>query len=345
MKISDYLTEKSAKTNFPIQNLERQFNVIKILSSIFRDPYLKKNLALRGGTAIQGVWGQMARLSYDLDLDFVGGISKQKMKSKRIKLLDYLKSLGDKMGYQIIDKPAMSNYIMNRIFFKFAPTSSFQQANWKVKLELSFLNRVPFTNLIERPFFNLFDDKITNFSIPTYSPNEFLAMKAMTILTRNKSRDLFDFYTLMVSDQVDLNILKKLMILNLCTVPKIELKGFFDISNFKNFISISKERIEVLPLNVIKHDLINYLPKGFKINFETFKDQIIDFYSSIPPINEREQIFWHKFFHGNDFNPDLIIEDLEVFNKNLSEHPAIKLRILKESGWKTRKNRKKYKTK
>lgn len=69
-----------ARTNgFIPATVEKVLRLAAILSELMEHPFLKDRLALKGGTAIQLFHLNGQRLSVDLDLNYIGNLSREDM--------------------------------------------------------------------------------------------------------------------------------------------------------------------------------------------------------------------------------------------------------------------------
>lgn len=88
---SKYIDELNKENNFIKSNLEKVVRLLDILNYISTelDPYQCK-LVLKGGTAINLMYTNLARLSVDIDLDYIGSLDKEKAKQDRTVIMDAL---------------------------------------------------------------------------------------------------------------------------------------------------------------------------------------------------------------------------------------------------------------
>ena len=78
-----YFSRLSDQTGFKSDALEKVYRLMIILGRIQDVPELSENLALKGGTAIQGLIFGFKRLSVDIDLNYIGNIEKAPMQQDR----------------------------------------------------------------------------------------------------------------------------------------------------------------------------------------------------------------------------------------------------------------------
>ena len=140
--------------------MEKIFHLASVLQKIAENSFLSSNLTLKGGTAINLFWREIPRLSIDIDFDFTGEFQKQLMLNVKEPIIDAIKKVGTDLGYVIREAPP--SYIIRRIYFRYTPL---RLPNDSLKIEINFLNRVPLLPIVAKPFFNIFPDKISDFSV------------------------------------------------------------------------------------------------------------------------------------------------------------------------------------
>ena len=76
----DYISNFGKQTGFINSNIEKVIRLLDVLAFIDSDldPSHEK-LVLKGGTAINLMITNLARLSVDIDLDYIGSLDKEKM--------------------------------------------------------------------------------------------------------------------------------------------------------------------------------------------------------------------------------------------------------------------------
>lgn len=99
-----YFSRMSSQTGFKVDALEKVYRLIMILNRIQDLPELAGNLALKGGTAIQGLVFGFKRLSMDIDLNYIGNIEKEAMQRDREEIRRTLLLLFRDLGY-VADRP------------------------------------------------------------------------------------------------------------------------------------------------------------------------------------------------------------------------------------------------
>jgi predicted nucleotidyltransferase component of viral defense system len=69
--------ELSSSTKFPSDNLEKVLRLRELLIEFHKHSFLHRKLVLKGGTALNLFYLNLARLSLDIDLNYIGQIDRE----------------------------------------------------------------------------------------------------------------------------------------------------------------------------------------------------------------------------------------------------------------------------
>jgi len=96
------LLKLAAETGFAAPNLEKVTRLGEVLEVVSAHPRLAPALVLKGGTALNLFFpGSPARLSVDLDFNYIGQVERQRMLEERSLVMDDLERIGRSQGYAI----------------------------------------------------------------------------------------------------------------------------------------------------------------------------------------------------------------------------------------------------
>lgn len=166
---------------------ELDYRLTQALDAIYSDPFLRERLYLKGGTALNKLFFPAAnRLSVDLDFNAVG--PKAQVLAERTQLTNQVMALlaGQDAGYTLAHD--YRRYEQSTIRVGFAPLSGSPRQH--LKLEISFIERVPILGCEERPLTVPGNTTIT--LINTYRLEELAATKLRALYGRRKGRDIYD---------------------------------------------------------------------------------------------------------------------------------------------------------
>ena len=71
------IRELAGNTGFPADNLEKVLRLQELLTEFHKHPFLIGKLVLKGGTALNLFYLNLARLSVDIDLNYIGSIARE----------------------------------------------------------------------------------------------------------------------------------------------------------------------------------------------------------------------------------------------------------------------------
>lgn len=182
------IKEISAEKGFTKSLIEKDYYITSIL-------YLLKDVEgiyFKGGTALQKIFLNYARLSEDVDYTVTCDIEKTK---KNIK--DKIKTSG--LFTKITKDKDVNDF--TRLVCHYDNGTVFIDLNKRAKLI-----QKPETNKIN----HFYKEELPEFSLKTLSKDEMFAEKLSAAIKRNKPRDHFDIYMLIKKGfKIDINLTKK----------------------------------------------------------------------------------------------------------------------------------------
>lgn len=174
--------------------VEQDLVIERALIEIFSDPFLNKNLAFRGGTALHKLFLKpQARYSEDIDLV---QIKTGPIKPILVKLRECLAFLGTKRN---ITTSIHNNTVEYRFDTEIAPIIKMRlkiEINCREHFTVLGLQQVPFK--VQNGWFN------GECMINTYHIEELLGTKLRALYQRRKGRDLFDLDLALTKLDIDI---------------------------------------------------------------------------------------------------------------------------------------------
>jgi len=290
-------------TGFNPDLLEKTFHMTKILSGMYKNKQIGTDFALKGGTALNFIYLDVPRLSVDLDLNFTGSLGKKEMLARRKVIPKEIAGLADSLGYRMTKRPG--SYIMERYVLRYKRLSGLPDS---IRLELNFLERVPFIRIVRRTFDHIFE--FESFKISTYTLEEVAAMKTKAMVERLYARDIFDMYQISKL-KLNENILRKLMVLYILMAGK------------KPEVEDIISRIKKYNDKEITRSVGQFIRKGRgkDLNPLLIKRSVSDFYKRVFVLNDSEKQFIESIKSGKI---DLkILFEKEYFNPQAEKHPSL----------------------
>ena len=306
-----YLEKKSAQTSFQKDNLEKVWRLTVLLKRITESHILREKFLLRGGTALNFIHLDIPRLSIDIDLDFIGALDKSGMESQKPELIEEIGRLVKSLDYNLV--PNERGYSAYQFILKYI---NLWGGNEQIKIDINWLNRLPFGGVNNLSFKTLFDEVIQPFPVTTLQTEELLAGKIIAFLDRLEARDFYDIYQIAQGAfKYDQNLLRKLLIWTGCTRTEEgdfrKLTGFIDVSitegTFKNAI------LPLLSRNKTKPEFFSA-----KKSVETFVRNIIKF-------TDNENDFITRFYK-RDVKPEILFEQYP-YPSEILKHPGLLWRL------------------
>ena len=172
--------------------IEQDLVICRALVEIFNNPFLKKSVAFRGGTALHKLFlSPQPRYSEDIDLVQVstGSIGE---------VLDNIRQ-----ALSFLGKPQVkSNEKMVTMRFRF-DSESLPITPLKLKVETNCREHFTELGFIEKPFAVKSGWFTGECSLITYQLEELLGTKLRALYQRKKGRDLFDLYKALTLTDLD----------------------------------------------------------------------------------------------------------------------------------------------
>lgn len=107
MKLAPAQLERmAAETGFQAEPLEKVLHLLGLLEALRNHPFLGDRLVLKGGTAINLFVLDLARLSVDVDLNYIGAVDRKTMLAERPKVEKAVQAVCRRQGLTTRRVPA-----------------------------------------------------------------------------------------------------------------------------------------------------------------------------------------------------------------------------------------------
>lgn len=296
-----YYERISQDTGFEVSKLERVYRLTSFLGSIEEKEVLK-NLALKGGTAINLVYFDFPRLSVDIDLNYVGSLDREEAKRDQDRIAESMKSLGENLGYGVTGKRP---YAQHTYFLKYPDIRGIKSY---IKVEINFMYResVPEEDyrILNTPF-----PELEGIEAKVLKPEELFASKLAVLVEKERPRDLYDAYRIYESNvDIDWDLMRK------CFVFYATFKGGY--RNWKKEVELSRNRYcnELKPFLSGDAPSLKEVVKGAQKSL----DKMLELSAG-----EREYI--KKFYDEKSCIPSILFggEGMD----RLKDHPQVKYQL------------------
>jgi len=285
-------------TGFNLDLLEKVYHLTRTLNKTQEHTKLKENLILKGGTALNFIFFPISRLSIDLDFDYIGEISKERMVKQRKYIEKDIKEISSQLECTLKDRG--SSYIILRQSLQYI---TIRNTKDHVKIEINYLDRIPLGNIVYKKFPLIFPD-IKPFSIKTYSLEELTAQKSLACLNRSEPRDLYDLYILS-KQKISMEQIQKFATIYFC-MSSDNIKP--DTSKIKDF-----------DLDKIQQELQQFVRNCENLNPIKIRAEASIFLEKIVNFNKNQRKFIETFYKEKKINPDLI----DIDRRKLIQHPGL----------------------
>ena len=194
-----YITEWSSKVPWQTnEQIEQDLAISRALVEIFRDEFLAKRLAFRGGTALHKLYLQpQPRYSEDIDL--------VQIRPEPIKeTIQHLQKAMAFLGKANIAPKKDNNTIYYRFESEFPPVQKM-----KLKIETNCREHFSVLGWEKKPFSVTSTWFTGECHITTYALEELLGTKLRALYQRRKGRDLFDLWKALKNSHVNPELIVK----------------------------------------------------------------------------------------------------------------------------------------
>jgi predicted nucleotidyltransferase component of viral defense system len=193
---SESLSRLAAGTGFRIEFLEKVDRLLQLLQTLFRDPYLDKRLALKGGTALNLFHFGLPRLSVDIDLNYIGALDRDTMLEERPQVEQRIRAIAGRQNLTLARSP--TSHAGSKWTFRYA---SVLGGSGSLEVDLNYLYRQPLwpvKRLDSHPL-----GPIHARGIAVLDIHELAGGKLAALFSRTAARDLFDAHHLLTATRTD----------------------------------------------------------------------------------------------------------------------------------------------
>ena len=190
------LTAEAQATGFRPDVLEKVAHLLGLLDAMRSHPFLAGKLALKGGTALNLFVFDVPRLSVDIDLNYVGSVSRDGMLEARPRIEQAIQAVCSREDFTVRRMP--TEHAGGKWSLRY-PTAAGQSG--RIDVDVNYMYRVPLwpvSTVESHPVGSWQATDITVLDI-----HELAAGKLAALLSRRKARDLFDCRLIFSLDTLD----------------------------------------------------------------------------------------------------------------------------------------------
>lgn len=190
------LLREAEATGFRPEILEKVLRLLQLLQALAAHPPLAGKIALKGGTALNLFHLDLARLSVDIDLNYIGAVERDEMDRDRPVVERTVQAVFAREGFRVARAP--SDHAGGKWNLRYAGALS-PEANLEV--DLNFLLRVPLWEPVRLDSVPV--GAVQARAVPVLDFHELAAGKLAALFDRRASRDLFDAHRILLRQGLD----------------------------------------------------------------------------------------------------------------------------------------------
>jgi predicted nucleotidyltransferase component of viral defense system len=208
------ITKLSSETRFSAENLEKVIRLRELLIELHKHPFLQAKLVLKGGTALNLFYLSLARLSVDIDLNYIGHVDREATLRDRPEVIKAIEQVASGLHYRLqngVDEHALREWYLQYPNYTGRPDN--------IQIEINFLMRACALPPHIRSASSLAGVPPCRFLV--LEAEELFAGKIKAMIDRGHPRDLYDLFRF-ANSRVPHNrdILRKLAVLFSSTMDR-----------------------------------------------------------------------------------------------------------------------------
>lgn len=304
----EQLETLAAQTGFEAQALEKVIRLGQVVADIGRHPLLSRVLALKGGTALNLMWGAPARLSVDLDFNYVGHLERADMQRERPQVENALEVIGRGQGYQV--QRSREAHAGSKLYLSYSSAAGTRD---RIEVDLNFLYRTPLGDVSRRALWQ--PPGVENPTVAMVPLEELAAGKLQATLDRSMPRDLFDTVRLphLVSEIWGSLRIRRLHIALAAALPR----PLYDYGS---------DRFERVTARHVREQLIPMLHFDERPTAASLREQAWQVMAPLVELEESEREYIDRI-HAGELRPDLLFPDDGALVERLQTHPALRWKL------------------
>ena len=190
------LQRLAGETGYQPGTVEKVLRLLDLLVEINHDPFLNGRLVLKGGTALNVFHLDLARLSVDIDLNYIGGPDKAVMESERQDIDAAINRLLASQGYSVRRRP--DEHAGGKWPSRY---NSALGGNATLEVDINYVDRQPLFGAARMESRNLGGMQASG--ILVLDIHEIIAGKLVALIDREATRDLFDAHRILSVEGLD----------------------------------------------------------------------------------------------------------------------------------------------
>ena len=314
MKISkEKLAAEAELTGFRAEVLEKVIHLLSLMDGFRSHPFLKKRLALKGGTALNLFSFNLPRLSVDIDLNYIGAVERETMLAERPQIEEAIRATCSREGLSVLRVP--KEHAGGKWLLRYE--SALGQGG-NLQVDLNFMFRIPLW-----PVMNLNSHPVGSYQvagIQVLDIHELAAGKLCALLARQQGRDLFDSHQLL--NHADLK--QKRLRLAFVVYGAMNRKDWRTVSLQDDDIAADELSQKLLPLLRRRSEEGNELQASYG---RRLVQECRDRLSIVLPFTNSETEFLNLLLDKGEIVPSLLTSNKDLLAR-ISRQPLLEWKAL-----------------
>jgi predicted nucleotidyltransferase component of viral defense system len=314
MKISkERLAAVAEATGFRAEVLEKVIHLLSLLEGIRSHPFLKKQLVLKGGTALNLFAFNLPRLSVDIDLNYIGAVERETMLAERPKVEEAIRATCSREGFSVRRVP--EEHAGGKWLLRYG--SALGQGG-NLQVDLNYMFRIPLW-----PVMTLNSHPVGSYEvagIQILDIHELAAGKLCALFARQQARDLFDSHQLLNHEDLE----QKRLRLAFVVYGAMNRKDWRTVSLQDVDFSVDELSHQLFPLLRIRSAGGEESPDSYgKRLVEECRDRL----SVVLPFTDSETEFLNVLLYKGEIVPSLLTSDKDL-QGHIKQQPLLEWKAL-----------------
>ena len=301
---AEHIQRLATETGFRFEILEKVIRLGELTADIGRHPFLSRVLALKGGTALNLMFDSPARLSVDLDFNYIGQEDRARMQADRPDVERALGIIGEGQGYRV--QHSRDAHAGRKIYLSYINLAGTPD---RMEIDLNFLFRVPLGVVTTRPLWQ--PPGVARPEVRVVPLEELFTGKLRATLDRAMPRDLFDTVRLpgYGADMWGTERLRRIHVALAATLPH-------------PLYQYRRDRFERVTERSIQEQLAPMLHIDERLVANELKEQAWSVVEPLVTLDDVEREYIDRV-HAGELSPELLFPDDEDLANRLLRYPAL----------------------
>lgn len=305
---AEHISGLAAETGFRPETLEKVIRLGEFAADVGRHPLLSRVLALKGGTALNLMFGSPARLSVDLDFNYIRQVDRAGMQADRPEIERAIVIIGEGQGYRV--QQSRDAHAGRKIYLTYTSSASTPD---RIEIDLNFLFRMPLGDVTARPLWQ--PPGIAQPEVRVVPLEELFTGKLRATLDRAMPRDLFDTIRLpgYAADMWGSTRLRQIHVALGVTLPL-------------PLYQYGRDRFDRVTDRSIEEQLLPMLQGNARPLASELKEKAWFVMEPLVTLDEAEREYVDRV-HAGELSPELLFPDDEELVGRLARHPVLLWKI------------------